>query len=95
LSHAIQVFFLNIAILGCFNLIQEEIMQISKTEHLYTCEDIGKTNNEYSRDLKRHCKGMNFVPKSQDILCCWFKEKIWCCQYVEQLGASSGCSVEW
>jgi hypothetical protein len=58
----------NIAILGCFDVIQEEIMQIGKAKYLKTCEDFGKTMNEDSRGLERHYKRRNYVPKSQDIL---------------------------
>jgi len=67
LSHVILLF-LKIAILWCFDVIHEEIMQIGKTKHLKTCEDFGKTINEDSRDIRKHYKGMNYVLKSQDIL---------------------------
>jgi len=43
-------------------------MQIDKARHLKICEDLGKMKNEDSRGLKRRYKGMNFVPKFQDIL---------------------------
>ena len=67
LSHVVLTFS-KTAILGRFNVIQEEIMQIGKTKLLKTCEDFGKTMNENSRDLRRHYKGRNFVLKSQDVL---------------------------
>ena len=43
-------------------------MQISKARHLNTCEDFGKIMNEDSRGLRRHYRGRNYVPMSQDIL---------------------------
>ena len=54
-------------ILGCFDVIQEEIMQIGKGKHLKTCEDIGETMNEDS-GLKRHYKGRKYVHRSQENL---------------------------
>jgi len=56
------------AIMGYFDVIQEEIMQIDKEKHLKTCGDFEKTINENSRGLIRHYKMRNYVPKSQDIL---------------------------
>jgi len=43
-------------------VIHEEIMQNK------IFEDFGKIMNEDSRGIRRHNKGRNFVPKSQDIL---------------------------
>jgi len=42
-------------------------MQIGKSRHLKTCENFGKTMNEDSKGLGRHCKGNNSPCKSQDI----------------------------
>jgi len=55
-------------ILGCFDVIQEEIMQISKAKYLKIDEDFEKTMNKDSRCHIRHYKGRNCFPKSQDIL---------------------------
>jgi len=54
----------NIAILACFDVIHEEIMQIGKAKHLKTCEDFGKIMNEDSRGLERQYKWRSFVSKS-------------------------------
>ena len=51
LSHVILRFSQNIAIIWCFYVIQEEIIQIGKTKHLKTCEYFRKTINKYSRGL--------------------------------------------
>jgi hypothetical protein len=64
LSHVFLVFSRNIAIIGCFDVIQEETMQISKAKHLNTFEDFEKTTTEDSRVPERHYEGMNSVLKS-------------------------------
>jgi len=53
---------------GCFDVIHEEIMQIDKARHLKTCEEFGKIKNEDLRGLRRHYRGRNSIPRSQDIL---------------------------
>ena len=58
----------NITILGCFDVINKEIVQIGKARHMKTCEDFGKIMNADSRSLKRHYKERNYVSMSPDIL---------------------------
>jgi len=41
---------------------------LAKKNIVKTCEDLGKTMNKDLRGLRRHYKGRNFVPNSQDIL---------------------------
>jgi len=62
------LFFQNIAILECFDVIHEEIMQIGKTRHLKISEDLEKMKNEDSRGLGRRYKMRKTIHKFQDIL---------------------------
>jgi len=48
--------------------------KISTAKHLKTSEIFGKIPNEDSIGLRRHYKGRNFVPKSQNILSLQKKE---------------------
>jgi len=57
------IFFRNIAIFGCFNVINKEIMQTGKARHL---KILGRSKNEDSRGLKRYYIGRTFVPKFED-----------------------------
>jgi len=68
ISESVILFFQNIAILECFDVIHEKIMQIGKTRHLKISKDLEKMKNEDSRGLGRRYKMRKTIHKFQDIL---------------------------